>query len=72
MLLEFTYQNWRGDVHTYVIEPESISFGNPDPHWYLNGMLVTRSGDPRPELADRRRSFILAKMIRIAEVPRSV
>jgi hypothetical protein len=67
--LKFRYRNWRGVEHEYVIEPESVTFGTPDHRWYLNGEVVTRDGDPRPEMGPtRRRSFHLAELCDVEEL----
>jgi hypothetical protein len=72
--LMFEYINWRGVLHVYVIRPDVVeaqrlTFGKPDPKWYLNGQVVTRDGDPRPEMGDnRRRSFELTKIRKLTEV----
>lgn len=67
-LLVFDYINWRGEQHQYAMQVESISFGSPDARWYLNGWLVTRDGDPRPEMeGNRRRSFLLTDVSNLRE-----
>lgn len=81
MLLRFTYTNWRGVDHEYVIEPLSIEFGPYDQggvndgreqHWVMHGDVVTRDDDPRPEMGPtRRRTFIITGMRHVEEVPRS-
>jgi hypothetical protein len=78
-LLRFDYVNWHGRLHTYLIEPESIEFGEDHPEelhrgkWLLHGMVVTRDGDPRTkEMGDnRRRSFIFERLRGISQVERS-
>lgn len=78
MNLEFVYTNWKGIDYSYVVEPESIEFVPESStrvdagHWVLNAYVVTRSGDPRPEMGDnRRRTFKLTEMRHIREVERS-
>lgn len=82
-LLKFIYVNWSGEEHEYVIEPESLEYKDihyihpktgeyHGEHHVIHGMVVTRDGDPRPEMGDnRRRSFIVAKMQVIREVDSS-
>lgn len=77
--LQFKYVNWRDHLHEYVIQPESVTWstvGNPvegargeRDAWMLHGWVITRDGDPRPEMdPSRRRSFELAKLQEVAEV----
>ncbi len=81
VLLSFTYTNWRGQEHRYVIEPEGkIEFGPYDQGgmhpgqepsaWVMHGKVVTRDGDPRPEMGTRRRTFLMAEMRDIEGVAR--
>lgn len=82
-LLKFIYVNWNGEEHEYVIEPESLEYKEVSWssnktgqysgfHHVVNGMVVTRDGDPRPEMGNnRRRTFIIAKMQVIKELDRS-
>lgn len=72
--VEFDYVNWRGQDHHYVIVTESFVFGmygeGVIPEWHLNGNVVTRDGDIRPEMGPtRRRSFLLHKMRNLRSVP---
>lgn len=76
-LLKFRYTNWKGEEHEYVIEPEGISYSDYPPgeepkRWQLHGMVVTRDGDPRPQLShhpgERRRSFLLVGLRDVEEV----
>lgn len=72
--LAFKYVNWKGELHEYVIQPESLEFTDAgtvakvDPRpgmqfrWVLHGQLITRDGDPRPEMSTRRRSFDLSSI----------
>lgn len=73
MNLKFRYVNHNGEDHEYVIVPETkLTFdrhGEEDEAWHLSGRLITRDGDPRPNIGNRRRSFILTKMRDIEEVP---
>lgn len=73
----FDYVNWRGDSHTYVIDPEGFEFaaynGANTDRWYLHGQVVTRDGDPREDMGPtRRRSFEIdgIKNLRPAGGPR--
>ena len=38
--LTFTYKNWRGEISTRVVEPQSIWFGkteyHPEPQWFIS------------------------------------
>lgn len=73
-LVQFDYVNWKTNDYHYVIEIESVEFGpygRADPrdtdrsvwHWLLHGTVVTRDGDPRPEMGPtRRRSFIIERI----------
>jgi hypothetical protein len=76
-VIKFRYTNWRGVEHIYVIQPESIEFGPYDndgrkegglKHWVLHGNVVTRDGDPRPEMNPRRRTFLLVDIFDMEEV----
>lgn len=70
--IKFTYVNWRGDEHEYVIKLESLEYGHYGEHgstgsvgemnWVLHGHVVTRDGDPRPDMGTRRRTFLLNKI----------
>ena len=63
-ILEFDYVNWKGDPHRYVIKTESLTYGQPDKHWYINGDLITRDGDPREDMGPtRRRSFKVSAIL---------
>lgn len=75
-LVKFLYRNWRGDLHWYVVKPESIEFGPHDNHgtgarpesewnWVFHGEVVTRDGDARPDMGTRRRSFLMGTMERL-------
>lgn len=76
--LKFTYLNWKGDEHEYVIAPDGVGVnieyhdhhaqGNYESHWLISGLLVTRDGDPRHEMGNRRRSFVLTRMKSVEEV----
>lgn len=75
-LLVFDYVNWREERHRYAIQVESISFGRPAgaeftpgaARWHLNGWVVTRDDDPRPEMGtNRRRSFLLTEIYNVQE-----
>lgn len=77
--LEFAYENWKGITYAYVVEPEKIEFGPYDGtganngqimNWVLHAEVVTRSGDPRPDMQTRRRTFLLTKIRHLREVPR--
>lgn len=78
-LLKFRYTNWRGDEHTYVIDVEQLKVGlyrrsstEVGPSWLLHGYVVTRDGDPRPDMgSNRRRTFLLSGIKDIEEVARS-
>lgn len=68
----FTYVNWRGEEHGYVITVESFQFGPFDEDgthenvapwnktWVLNGHLITRDGEEH-HVGDRR-TFMLNKI----------
>jgi hypothetical protein len=75
MLLKFRYTNWRGEDHEYVIEPrlgDRAAITHREGHWCLSGMVVTRDGDPRPDMdPTRRRTFVLVGIRDLEEVPRS-
>lgn len=59
--LEFRYLNHRDEWHLYVIRPTSYTYREDT--WYLNGIVVTRDGDERPEMGpSRRRSFEFSKL----------
>lgn len=72
VLLEFDYNNWRGDDHSYVIKVESIEFGpydkgggTPRPRdqwsWVVHGDVITRDGEERSDMGPtRRRTFLLS------------
>jgi hypothetical protein len=66
LMLRFEYTNWHGDTHTYVIDPRSGHKPGLHVHegeWCISGWVVSRDGDPRPEMGDnRRRTFKLAEM----------
>lgn len=75
--IKFCYKNWRGNYHEYVIEPKTVEFGyyhgdvNGDdegPMWLLHGELLTRDGDERTDMGDRRRSFIVGKIDELERV----
>lgn len=84
-LIQFEYENWRGEQHEYVIEPESVVLGLYDAggshrdspnrednlQLVLHGMIVTRDGDTRPHLGSRRRTFLIRKMRAIRVLERS-
>jgi hypothetical protein len=54
-LIEFSYTNWRGREHVYVVEPEGVALGSYDASgqrersaddtldFVLHGMVVTRA-----------------------------
>ena len=43
-----------------------------DAYWMVSGQVVTRDGDPRPDMGPtRRRSFELVRMRDIEEIPSS-
>lgn len=58
--LRFRYVNHRGDEHEYVVQPQNLT--RPDVWWSIDADVVTRDGDPREELGDRRRTFRIDKM----------
>lgn len=72
--VKFRYVNWNGDPHEYIIKVLSVEFGpyddgggTPRPvsmyGWVLHGDVVTRDGDPRPEMGPtRRRTFLIRKI----------
>jgi hypothetical protein len=71
-LVKFLYRNWKGELHWYVIQPESIEFavfGDPnsgqDPEWIFHGQVLTRDNDPRTDMGTRRRSFKLGVIERL-------
>jgi hypothetical protein len=75
-LVKFLYRNWKGDLHWYVVKPESIELGPYDQHgsgarpveeyqWVFHGEVVTRDGDTRPDMGTRRRSFLMGTMERL-------
>jgi hypothetical protein len=70
--LKFRYTNWRGDDHVYVVEPTGAGTGIDDYNRdrpVIHAEVVTRDGDPRPEMGDnRRRTFVIAEMRDIEEV----
>ena len=74
--LEFQYLNYHGRNHVYLIEVEGMDFklgvrteSAIEDAWYINGNVVTRDGDTRPEMGPtRRRSFRLDRMHSIREV----
>jgi hypothetical protein len=81
--LKFRYVNWRGDDHEYVIIPSHrgvksppgfhaspTSMSHDTNHLMLSGDVVTRDGDPRPDMdaTGRRRSFVIVNMREIEEV----
>lgn len=64
--IKFTYTNWHGDEHEYVVVPEpALTFGayaNRDPlSWLISGHVISRDGEPRPG----RRTFRLVGMSNI-------
>jgi hypothetical protein len=69
-LLFFRYTNWKFEPHDYVVQVESVVWApypgadsSQDPEWLLNGKIVTRDGDARPEInPNRRRTFKMAEM----------
>jgi hypothetical protein len=72
-LVRFRYRNWKGDMYTYAIKPESIELAvydhstgrqveSGEPTWLFHGEVVTRDGDTRPDMGTRRRTFALYKM----------
>lgn len=75
MLLKFRYVNWRGRRHEYVVEPIGIELferQGAGTHWTLHANVVTRDGDPRPEMGPtRRRSFMMTGIRDLEEVRRS-
>lgn len=75
-LVKFRYRNHRGDLHWYVVKPESIEFGPHDNHgtgarpeeeynWVFHGEVVTRDSDTRPDMGTRRRTFLIGSMERL-------
>jgi hypothetical protein len=65
--LKFRYVNWRGDEHVYIIEPEeklSVTRGK----LMLSGQVVTRDGDERKDMGNRRRSFELTGLRDVEEM----
>lgn len=61
-LLSFDFVNWHGRNHRYLIAPEKIELAftpenEDEPTWVLHGEVITRDGDPRPEMGNRRRTF---------------
>lgn len=76
--LAFDYVNWRNEHHRYVVEVEDLEFVEIGEHghkfadadttvrwqWALNTRVITRDGDPRPEMGPtRRRTFLFDKII---------
>lgn len=72
--LKFQYRNWRGEEHTYVIEPTGAdvsppSFDHEPNRVMLHGNLISRDGDERCDLGiSRQRSFVLVNMRLMEEV----
>lgn len=68
--VEFTYCNWKGRNGHYVVqlEPGSLKFEpiahlDGEEHWTISGDIITRDGDPRPEMGPtRRRTFIIDRI----------
>jgi hypothetical protein len=74
--VKFMYRNHRGDLHWYVVKPESIEFGPYDNNgsgarpveeynWVFHGKVITRDGDTRPDMGTRRRTFLIGSMERL-------
>lgn len=73
--LKFKYRNWKGDEHVYVIEPTGAECATLERAEVrervpvLHGNVVTRDGDPRPEMGPIRcRTFRLAELREVEEV----
>lgn len=67
MNIKFEYVNWKGNLHTYVIEPKDLTLDEETGLWMLNGTLVKRDLDPRPRIQDRSRSFVLTQIKNLSE-----
>lgn len=64
---EFTYVNWRGDRHRYVVDftaGHAPGYGaDPDGDRAVSGRVITCDGDPRENMGNnRRRTFKVAEM----------
>jgi hypothetical protein len=64
-LLKFDYNNWKGEDHTYLIEPIVHDFTFMDGYWMLSGNMVERDGEQRDV---GRRTFRLAQMKNVEQV----
>jgi hypothetical protein len=71
--LQFTYTNWRGDEHTYLILPMTIAYelGSFEAEgadrswaWVLRAQVIQRDGEDRPGI----RSFRLTGLNDLKEV----
>lgn len=71
--LRFTYTNWKGEKHVYVVEPYSFQWTTvmvkvaveaSEFHWVINAKCLTRDGEVRKV----RRTFILSQMKDVEEV----
>lgn len=71
-LTRFDYVNWHGDPHHYVVNFSAGQAPGPTLHegrLCLVGQLVSRDGDPRPEMgATRRRPFVAELMENVEAV----
>jgi hypothetical protein len=68
LLARFSYKNWKGEEHTYLVLAESIEHAiynpygednHPEPRWVLNAQVGERSGARKPY---HRRTFLLGKI----------
>jgi hypothetical protein len=71
--LKFKYKNWRGEHHTYIIDPEpgSLVFKAPgsgvdETSWTISGRCLMRDGEQRADWP--RRTFKLSGMRDIEQI----
>jgi hypothetical protein len=66
--VRFKYVNWKGILHTYLVKPEIIEYGeyteqgksfDGERNWVLHGTMIERDGASRDV---GRRTFVLSKM----------
>lgn len=73
-LWEFEYRNWRGELHTYLIQPElEMEFCEIGTSgrwaWVLHGIVIQRDGKPRSDGQPRRSfEFVIIKNLREVDV----
>lgn len=69
--VQFDYENWRGERHTYIVAVEGFewgefaSSGKSGTHMVMHGYVAYRDGKARPGVHPRR-TFVVEKLENMA------